>query len=298
MVRQGDVAVTEVIDGTTTILQIWYCDPTLSAPACQDCPAYETTSTELPCPTDFNMLLLIPLVAVAGVFIPPPDGLPTITIGSDGVATPEPTPSPTDLPSSIPPTDASSSELPITADPSCTLPPRKASDVASSIVATPPVWIPPTGSPAPTATDALPVLPVTVDQAAPTAWLGCGAGVANPYNPEGFYQSSNSFSRNDGLYAIDTFCNDQIAANLLIGPTGETADGMPNVAVPSSSKTYSTPGGSGKIIVVVDSDVDNKNTAGQDCPSKWTYSFKAYAECRQFFGQVCFPISFSIDSII
>ncbi|KUJ12545.1 uncharacterized protein LY89DRAFT_738321 [Mollisia scopiformis] len=275
-------AATEVIDGTTTILPLWYCDPNLSAPACEDCPS-TTASADSSCPTDFNMILLLPAVAVVGAFIPPPDGLPTITIGSDGVATPETTPSPTEISPSMLPSDTS--EPLITIVPPCTVPPMKASNVALSIIPTPSVWIPPTGSYAPAPTDALPVLPVTVNEAAPTAWLGCGAGVANPYSPGGFYQFSDSFSRNDGLYAIDAFCNEQIAANLLISPSGETVSGMPKPAISAFSKTYLTPGGSGKVIVVIDSDVDNKNTAGQTCPDKWTYSFAQYAQCRQYFGQ-------------
>lgn len=129
---------------------------------------------------------------------------------------------------------------------------------------------------------------MTVNQAAPTAWLGCGAGEANPYFPGGFYQFGSSFSRDDGLYAVDTFCREQIAANLLIGPVGLTVSGMPNKAVPTMSKAYSVPGGSGKMAIMIASDVNNTNLQGQNCPDKWTYSFAAYAQCRQYFGQVCF----------
>lgn len=234
------------------------------------------------------MILLLPAIAVIGAFIPPPAGLPTLTIGTDGAATPEVTLPPTDLPTSMIPSTFPSSEPPITADPLCTIPPMKAADVASSIQLTPPAWIPPTGSPAPTATsDELPILPVTVNQASPTAWLGCGAGVANPYYPGGFYQFGSTFSRDDGLYAVDTFCREQIAANLLIGPAGVTVSGMPK-PVPTMSKTYSVPGGSGSISVMIASDINNLNLQGQTCPDKWTYSFAVYAQCRQYFGQVCF----------
>ncbi|KAF8849217.1 hypothetical protein BDZ45DRAFT_732393 [Acephala macrosclerotiorum] len=277
-------AVTEVIAGTSTILPLWYCDPELNAPVCQGCPS-TTASTDSACPTDFNMILLLPAVALAGAFIPPPPGLPTMTIGSDGVATPEITPTASGDPASTQPVGTTSSEEPISVDPPCTVPPMKAVDIAASIQATPPVWIPPTGSSSPAPTDALPVLPVTVDKAAPTAWLGCGAGVANPYTPGGFYQFGSGFSRNDGLYAIDTFCTEQVAAKLLIGPKGETVSGMPNLAVPTMTKTYSTPGGSGKIMLAIDSDIDNKNLQGQTCPNAWTYSFAQYAQCRQYFGQ-------------
>ncbi|KAE8445145.1 hypothetical protein EG329_013747 [Mollisiaceae sp. DMI_Dod_QoI] len=140
-------------------------------------------------------------------------------------------------------------------------------------------------SPALTQTDALPVLPVTVDPTAPTAWLGCGAGNANPYSPERFYQFGSGFSRSDSLYAIDTFCTEQVAAQLLIGPKGETVSGMPNLAIPTFTKTYSTPGGSGKIMLAIDSDINNLNTVGQTCPDAWSFSFTQYAQWRQFFGQ-------------
>ncbi|KAH9204341.1 hypothetical protein DL95DRAFT_496954 [Leptodontidium sp. 2 PMI_412] len=103
LLLEGNSVVTQVIDGTSTVLPLWYCDPTLSAAACQGCPT-TTIPVDPPCPTDYNMVLVLPPVVLIGVYIPPPPGLPTLKIGSDGVATPEgtqpPSPDLTNTPSS------------------------------------------------------------------------------------------------------------------------------------------------------------------------------------------------------
>ncbi|KAK8001200.1 hypothetical protein PG991_013422 [Apiospora marii] len=62
---------TTVINGTSTILPIWYCAPTESAEACKNCPTH-TASATASCSEGFNALLLLPPLALAGLWIPPP----------------------------------------------------------------------------------------------------------------------------------------------------------------------------------------------------------------------------------
>ncbi|KAH8810890.1 hypothetical protein F5884DRAFT_780707 [Xylogone sp. PMI_703] len=262
-----------------------YCDPSLSASVCSGCPS-TTTSGDPSCQTGFNMILLLPPAAIAGVFIPPPPGLPTLTIGTDGAPTPT-TAKPTTPPSPSTSTTSSQSSESIVA--ACTIPPNKAADLAASVEPSP-TWIPPVGTPAPSVPpDALPILPITVNPAQPTAWIGCGSGTGNPYFPEGFYQYSDTFSRNDGLNVIDRFCEEKIASKELIGPPGETISSSPKKAIPTDVKTYTTPGGSGKLTIMINTDVDNKSgISGLNCPDRWAYDFAGggYVKCRQLFGQV------------
>ncbi|KAG4438656.1 hypothetical protein IFR05_005837 [Cadophora sp. M221] len=281
--RYGNSVVTQVIDGTSTVLPLWYCDPALSAAACQGCPT-TTVPVDPPCPTDYNMLLVLPPVVLIGVYIPPPPGLPTLKIGSDGVATPEGTQPPSPDFTNTPSAPTSTSEETITVNVPCTVPSIKAADYAVSINPTPPAWIPPVGSPAPAPTEALPVLPVRLDPnnpSIPKAWDFCGPG-GNPYLPGGFYQFSSAFSRNDGLWAIDKFCAEARDMSLRIGEK----DPEYQDAIPFFQKTYDTPGGSGKIIITSNNDKDNSNKVGVDCPGHWNYSFLSYAQCKQYFGQV------------
>ncbi|KAG4415605.1 hypothetical protein IFR04_011274 [Cadophora malorum] len=280
---QGNSVITQVIDGTSTVLPLWYCDPTLSAAACQGCPT-TTVSVDPPCPTDYNMLLVIPPVVLVGIYIPPPPGLPTLKIGSDGVATPEATsPLEPDL-TNTPSEPSSTSEESITVDVPCTIPSIKGAERAVSINPTPPAWVPPAGSPAPAPSEVLPVLPVRVDPDDPKslkAWDQCGPG-GNPYLPGGFYQFGSSFSRNDGLWAIDKFCTEARDMSLIVGQKTEE---FPN-AVEFFQKTYDTPGGSGKIIITSNNDKSSKNPVGLECPARWNYQFsKSYVDCKQYYGQ-------------
>ncbi|KAK0128296.1 hypothetical protein ONS95_000271 [Cadophora gregata] len=272
---------TQVIGGTSTVLPLWYCDPSLSAAACQGCPT-TTVSIDPPCPTNYNMLLIVPPVVLVGVYIPPPPGLPTLKIGSDGVATPEPT-QPPEL-TNTPSEPSSTSEEPITVDVPCTIPSIKAAERAVSIDPTPPEWIPPAGSPAPAPSEVLPVLPIGIDPDDPKflkAWDYCGPG-GNPYLPGGFYQFGSSFSRDDGLWAIDQFCGEARDKSIQVG---EKTTDIPD-AIEFFQKTYDTPGKSGKIIVTSNNDKDQKNPVGVECPAKHVYNFsRSFVRCKQLLGQ-------------
>ncbi|KAF8856238.1 hypothetical protein BDZ45DRAFT_691972 [Acephala macrosclerotiorum] len=285
--------VTEIIDGTPTVLPIWYCDPTLRAPVCQGCPS-STTSGQESCPTDFNFILLMPPLAIIGGIIPPPEGLPTLSIGPDGSPSPPSTPEPT-FSSDIPPessTDSStSSDNSISVSVECTLATLSAGNFAFSADSSP-IWTAPSGSAAPSLTEALPVLSLTnADPAHPTIWAACGPGNGNPYYNGGFFQFGESFSRNAGLDAVGKFCNDMVASSIVVGPPGLTATkpgASKRTSIPLMIRSYDEPDGSGKVMMRIQSDVDNKN-GGEvpNCPNNLIYDIAGggYAMCRQLFGQ-------------
>ncbi|CZR53614.1 uncharacterized protein PAC_03494 [Phialocephala subalpina] len=286
--------VTETVDGTPTILPIWYCDPTLSALACQGCPT-STTSGQEPCPTNFNFILLMPPLAIIGGLIPPPEGLPTLSIGPDGDPTPPSSPLPT-YTSALPPSATSgvdsstSSDNSISVSVSCTIGPIDASSLAFSPDPSP-IWTAPTGSAAASLTEALPVLSLTnADPAHPTIWSACGPGNGDPYYNGGFFQFGESFSRNAGLDAIGKFCNDMISSSVVVGPpglTGTVSGASKRTAVPEMVRSYDEPDGSGKVMMMIQSDVNNTNGNGPTCPDSWIYDIASggYAKCRQLFGQ-------------
>ncbi|KUJ11487.1 uncharacterized protein LY89DRAFT_674072 [Mollisia scopiformis] len=291
---ESSADMTETIDGTATVLPLWYCDPSLSAPVCQGCPT-STTSGQEPCPTNFNFILLMPPLAIIGGLIPPPEGLPTLSIGPDGNPTPESTLLPTYT--SVPPptisdsdSSSTSSDNSISVSVPCTIAPITASSFAFSPVPSP-VWTAPTGSAAPSLTEALPVLSLTnADPAHPSIWQACRPGNGDPYYNGGFIQFGESFSRNAGLDAVGKFCNDMVSSSIVVGPPGVTATtsgASKRTAVPEMVRSYNEPDGSGKIMLMVQSDVNNINGNGPTCPDNWIYDIASggYAKCRQLFGQ-------------
>ncbi len=140
--------------------------------------------------------------------------------------------------------------------------------------------------------------------------MSCGPYTDNPYYNGGFYQFGDSFSRVDGLDAIGQFCDEQIKKKRVVGAAGiHPKDDRSLTAVPLVVRTYSPKGGSGKIMIRMQADVDNKNGA-MKCPGELDlYNFAAsksemngylipnltsasetessvHAQCRQFLGQV------------
>jgi hypothetical protein len=118
------------------------------------------------------------------------------------------------------------------------------------------------------------VLPIiNADSAHPTAFLGCGPYAGNPYYNGGFYQFGTSFSRSDGLNAIDQFCNEEYDTKRIVGKAGlhpSSDKDNSRTAVPLVVRTYNVPGGSGKIMIRLQADVDNKNGVNE-CPGTNIY---------------------------
>ncbi|KAK7911604.1 hypothetical protein PG985_014085 [Apiospora marii] len=225
---------TTVVNGTSTILPIWYCAPTESAEACKNCPTH-TASPTASCSKGFNALLLLPPLALAGLWIPPPSGLPTLTIEEGKVSTRKRTRT-TERKSTRTRTTTTEDEdytLPV----SCLLPSLKIADHASQLPATTYFKdIPPTTTidfPAPIdrTKNPMPVLKETADAtmdptvptklaASPyaTARLSCG-GPGDPYfSDRNFYQYGNMFSRTEGLNTVSKFCKDLANENAALGP--------------------------------------------------------------------------------
>ncbi|KIN00029.1 hypothetical protein OIDMADRAFT_30392 [Oidiodendron maius Zn] len=285
--QTGNSKITETIQGTPTILPLWTCDPTLSASACKSCPT-SSASGQQPCPTNFNYILVIPALAVVGGIVPPPEGLPTLSIGWDGNPTPDSSVLPTVSETST--TSSTSSSTTISISVPCT----KASITGSSWATEVPTtssWIPPTGTPGPSITAPLPVLPLTdSDPAHPTIYGYCGGSGGDPYYSP-FYQFGNSFSRNAGLNAVAKFCSDMIAASAVAGPSGVTgtvSGSSTKTAIPQLIRSYDNGDGSGKVMVRIDSDVTNYSQAQTNvtCPDNWLYDIHlaGYSSCYQYLG--------------
>ncbi|KAI1639494.1 hypothetical protein F4809DRAFT_595464 [Biscogniauxia mediterranea] len=231
---------TTVVNGTTTVLPVWYCAPTETAEVCKNCPT-TTKGSPAECTEDFNALVLLPALAVVGVWIPPPPGLPTLTIPTDGgsVSTLTPTRS-TPTSTSTSTEDEDDDELP-TLPVSCLLPTVKIAAQATDIPGTT-YYAKPTGTidqgpPVNTADNPLPVLPetglATMDptqttkraaQPYQTAALGCGADSDPYWFNNGFFQYGNSFSRVEALASIKQYCADMAKDNAVLGPKGHTYD--------------------------------------------------------------------------
>ncbi|KAI9670051.1 MAG: hypothetical protein M1817_004531 [Caeruleum heppii] len=237
------------------------------------------------CVTGFNAIVVFPIgPIIVGGIVPPPEGLPTLTINPDGTAEEPPE---TTIPPSTESDPTSSSSSVSSSEPvaSCNAPTLKAKDLASSAPPSPTTPDPPppaTGQSFSTAEEPLPVLeivntqPINPNAPGPTATaaLNCGSE-AGPYSPGSFYQYGKSFSRLDGLNAIAQFCDDQVKKKTVVGDPAARAEEKPKVK-PTTVVTgvYDTPGGSGKIRVRLQTDVDNRQE-GQDCPGKVVYNFDA-----------------------
>ncbi|KAI1496094.1 hypothetical protein F5X99DRAFT_401382 [Biscogniauxia marginata] len=229
---------TTVVNGTTTVLPVWYCAPTEAAEVCKNCPT-TTKGSSAECTGGFNALVLLPALAVAGAWIPPPPGLPTLTIPTDGgpVSTLTPTMS---TPTSTATEDEDDDELP-TLPVSCLLPTVKVASQATDVPgitsyarATKTID---QGPPQNTADNPLPVLPetglATMDptqttkraaQPYQTAAIGCGVSSDPYWFNNGFFQYGTSFSRVEALASIKQYCADMAKDNAVLGPKDLTFD--------------------------------------------------------------------------
>ncbi|KAF1834396.1 hypothetical protein BDW02DRAFT_598189 [Decorospora gaudefroyi] len=295
---------TTVIDGTTTILPVWYCAPTATAAACQGCPQSENPDNEeTSCDVGFNALVLLPLVAVPGVFLPPPEGLPTITIdnGEPREYTPPPTPEPEPETSITPtptptPTPSSSSMVDRTPEVDCVLATNKAKDYAQPTITTVELggsYVPPPPESSPINPDDLPFLPLQLEGGGGNC---DGSGRESRYFAMPFYQFGNTFTRGDAITAVREFCATHAKNKTLLGPTGKgiNKDGTRYEAGHIFQGDYDTPE-SGKISVRAMFDVDNRLsphfTPGEDCNNNgdtegavWMYTFSEIS-CTNYLAQ-------------
>ena len=289
---KANSVVTQTLSGTPTVLPLWYCGPSETAAACKGCPS--ATTTGLPaCTSGFQGLYLVPIgLPIVGGIIPPPAGLPTLTIGPDGNPTAKTTDQPpTEVPTTVLTTTTTTTE-PWSVDAACKSPVLKAADHALDPlpqITSPPSPPPPNPakSDSPTPSDLpVPMLPVE-DPKNPQWWLGCGPFAVDPYFKNTFYQFGASFSKADAYNVIDQFCKENVERKRVIGKAGNHPVDKPDLkALPYVEKSYDTPGGSGKLQVRIQVDTDNKNRQGEKCPIDDVFSFeggKLYVSCS------CFP---------
>ena len=225
------------------VLPVWYCAPSETAVACNGCPQSQTSDvSQGSCENGFNALVLLPLVAAPGLFLPPPEGLPTLTIdnGEPGRYTPQPKPTPTpepksSSPSSTPsptPTEESAPTVP------CVKPTNKVADNARAEVTTKSLGgtATPVSQPPALVPSAMPFLPLQLD-----GGMGaCGGGGTNGrYFNGGFYQFGNKFSHEDGLNALSQFCATHTKNGSMLGPDGTEA--VDNKGVRHKAKVRSKP---------------------------------------------------------
>ncbi|MCJ1433584.1 hypothetical protein MMC27_002947 [Xylographa pallens] len=209
----------------------------------------------------FNGLVIIPIAAVLiGGIVPPPPGLPTLTIGLDNVATdtdPEPT-------------QATNSKAPPTSIvASCTKPSLNAKDLAA--------LVPRLESVVHLTYHYYPIV---------DGHFTCDS-VVDPYGNNGyFYQNGNTFSLNQAFSAIDSFCNDQIRAKQAVGVAGQHPSENGHVAaIPLVIES------TGGLLFRMQYDVDNKNPFDAKCPDGQLIYFgtsepgTALLNCQQYFRQ-------------
>lgn len=228
--------------------------------------------------------------------MPPPEGLPTLSIGSDGNPTVDSSVLPTISKTATSSTISTSSDTSISVSVPCTKASITGSSWATPAPSSPSPWIPPAGTPASSTTEPLPVLPLTdSDPAHPTIYASCGGSGDPYYSP--FYQFGNTFSRNAGLNAVANFCSDMIAASAVAGPkgvTGTVSGASTKTAIPQLIRSYDNGDGSGKVMVRIDSDVDNYTQAQTNvlCPNNWLYDihWAGYSSCYQFLGTVRYTL--------
>lgn len=237
------------------------------------------------------MLILFPAVAVVGAWIPPPPGLPTLKIGSDGVATPTTPPEPeaTEHKHQSTTTTKTTKETSHVPAP-CTKASLYAKDFATKTKPKP-TWVPPKGEPAPPLKHQLPVLQYVDPGGAP--YLG-SCGTSAPSTPGIFYQFGSAFSRDDGLWAINSFCRDMVKQKLVVGTPGQVHPYSPNKAVPIVQQVLHPPGGGPVLHLSAHVDSENANPFGHKCPDNWSYSFfdnsdkagDGTTKCKQIMSQV------------
>ncbi|MCJ1476434.1 hypothetical protein MMC13_005100 [Lambiella insularis] len=229
-----------------------------TAAACTSCPSSTTTPkgayTIGACTTGkFNALVVLPVAAIlVGGIIPPPPGLPTLTIGPDNVA------SDTDPQATTAPNSQSS---PTSIIASCIKPSIDAKGLAAVVQAIPSSTTrPPPPAityPAPGSSGA-PILPLLPDT---NGHLTCGT-VSDPYGNNGyFYQNGNTFSLNQAFAAIDQFCNAQIRAKRAVGIAGQHPSENSNIA--AEPIVIDSDGG---LLFRMVYDVNNKNPFNTKCP--------------------------------
>jgi hypothetical protein len=230
---------TTVIGGTTTgqcishwyqslliisVLPVWFCAASETAAACKSCP---TATGETSCNGGFNALVLLPLVAAPGFFLPPPEGLPTLTIdnGEPRRYTPPPTPTPEPKTSTMStptptPTPSLTSEPP--PELSCIAATNKVADNAHPSLTTESLGGTQTAveQPNPLVASAMPYLPLQLIQ--PGGMGICGGGGSNSrYFTSGFYQFGNTYTRDDALGAVTEFCATLSRNSSTLGPDGK-----------------------------------------------------------------------------
>ncbi|KAH7068316.1 hypothetical protein BKA63DRAFT_111970 [Paraphoma chrysanthemicola] len=295
---------TTVVGGTTTVLPIWYCAPRETAAACnKNCPEGPVIATSNPsCGGGFNAVVLLPLVAVPGFFLPPPEGLPTLTIG-DGEArtfTPPNNPSPqtsspvsTQTPTPTPtPQDDSPPEI------SCLAPANKVADNAHPASSTKTLDGSATLIPeAPLDIEANPLPFLKLSEEGGLANCG-GGGVEGRYFAGGFNQFGNTFSRNDGISALNQFCAAHSKNGSVLGPDGVIGSDKPGWSKAKAQHIYQgdfNTKKSGKITVRAIFDIDNRisklnsekdcNHNGDDEGKVWLIALFQENLCRNYFGQ-------------
>ena len=246
---------------------MWYCDQFETAAACAVCPSATSASSSSAssCQPSFNAIVLLPLLAVPGAFIPPPPGLSTLAIGPSG-SVEDYNPTSTSDESSQ---SSTSSNFSLPA-PACAFPSLQARLYASSslITLTPPVSpAPPPSSVSIDATLA-PILPLTsaadIDPSpsglgsllptpSATAAIFCNSagpfyeGLHDPYYPDGFYQvcilvqKATDYSSDDKLTRSNRMANHSLAPRVC-KRSGTYAKSSPidNLCL-AIAQTWSTP---------------------------------------------------------
>ena len=216
-------------------------------------------------------------VPFIGGIVPPPEGLPTLTISEDGMpATMTEDAQPT---TEAAPATTTTSEWSVGA--ACKSPSLKAADYASEPLPDlpmpsprppqPPIWDAPTAP-------GLPVLGLPVGDPKNPDWgRQCGPSSIwwDPYaTPRVMFDYPTSFSYRDGYNAIEQFCNENIGRKRVIGMDGTHPrdDNKDLSAVSFVQKSYDTPT-SGKLQIRVQFDKDSKNREGKKCPSDQLWVF-------------------------
>ncbi|CAO2653740.1 Nn.00g031510.m01.CDS01 [Neocucurbitaria sp. VM-36] len=270
---------TTVVGGVTTVLPVWYCAPGEMAAACKhNCPQTSTiVGNEASCEGDFNAIILLPLVAAPGVFLPPPEGLPTLTIDngepktfspkSDPTPEPKPQTSSTPVPISTPiPFDDSPPEV------SCVAPTNKVDGQARPAI--------------------------TTESLGGTATQAPDGGVEGRYFSGGFYQNGDTFARTDGISALNQFCVAHAKNGSVLGPDGAVGSGKPGWSKQKAQHIYQgdfNTKNSGKITVRAIYDIDNRisklnkekdcNNNGDDKDKVWLIGLFQENACRNYLGQ-------------
>lgn len=227
---------------TRAVLPVWHCGPSETAEACTAC---STASASAKCGSGFDALVLLPLIAVAGLFLLPPPGLPTLTVDEGGKIRTRSRNVKSQRTTRTRITRSRSETTSFTV-PSCPLPTLHARDFATPALTTHALgslsgYTGPTHAPSISInTDLLPVL---LESPQEIGFCGSGGrfsivehgmssliilGGQDGYFSTGFYQGDDTFARADGLSAIRQFCGALNSNQSLIGPDGWNLDNKMN----------------------------------------------------------------------